>query len=37
MQVNGIATDKNMVHAGTSRDGKIKSINTATKEIKILI
>ena len=36
MQVNGIATDKNMVYAGTSRDGKIKSINAATKEIKTI-
>jgi len=36
MQVNGITTDKNKLYAGTSRDGKIKSIDAGTKEIKTI-
>jgi hypothetical protein len=36
MQVNGITTDKNKLYAGTSQDGKIKSIDAGTKEIKTI-
>ena len=36
MQVNGITTDKNMLYVGTSRDGKIKSIDASSKEIKTI-